>query len=127
MFNKTRHKGKKYFCKSCLQCFSSESVLNEHKKDCLLINNGQNVKLEKGFIEFKNFNRQIPIPFKIYADFECLLKTVDCSFDNDYISYTKKYQDHIPCSFAYKLVCVDDKFSKDVVLYRGKKCRFKIY
>ena len=24
MFNKTRHKGKKYFCKSCLQCFSNE-------------------------------------------------------------------------------------------------------
>ena len=29
MFNKTRHKGKKYFCKSCLQCFSRENVLNE--------------------------------------------------------------------------------------------------
>ena len=28
MFNKTKHKGKKYFCKSCLQCFSSENVLN---------------------------------------------------------------------------------------------------
>ena len=47
VFNKARHKGKKYLCKSCLQCFSSENVLNEHKKDCLLINNGQNVKLEK--------------------------------------------------------------------------------
>ena len=28
MFNKTKHKGKKYFYKSCLQCFSSENVLN---------------------------------------------------------------------------------------------------
>ena len=133
MFNKTRHKGKKYFCKSCLQCFSSESVLNNHKKDCLLINGGQNVKLEKGFIEFENFNRQIPVPFKIYADFECLLKSVDCGFD-DCFSYRKKYQDHTPCSFAYKLVCVDDKFSKEVVLHRGKnavlkfiKCIFKEY
>ena len=36
------------------------------------------------------------------------------------ICYTSKYQNNIPCSFAYKLVCVDDKFSKDVVLYRGK-------
>ena len=35
-------------------------------------------------------------------------------------SYTEKYQDHIPCSFAYKLLCVDNKFSKDVILYRGK-------
>ena len=134
MFNKTRHKGNKYFCKSCLQCSSSENVLNEHKKDCLLINNGRNVKLEKGFIEVKNFNRQIPVPFKIYADFECLLKSCDVGVDNDCFSYIKKYQDHIPCSFAYKLVRVDDKFSKDVVLYRGKnavfqfiQCIFKAY
>ena len=34
MFNKTKNKNKKYFCKSCLRCFSSENVLNEHKKDC---------------------------------------------------------------------------------------------
>ena len=32
----------------------------------------------------------------------------------------KKYQDHIPCSFAYKVVCVDNKYSKKLVLYRGK-------
>ena len=77
MFNKTMHRGKKYIFKSCLQCFSSENVLKEHRKDCLLINKGQNVKLEKGFIEFKNFNNQIPVPFKIYADFDCLLKGCD--------------------------------------------------
>ena len=134
MFNKKRNKGKKYFCKTCLECFSGENVLLENKKDCLLINNGQNVKLEKGVIEFKNFNRQIPVPFKIYADFECLLKSCDVAVDNDCFSYTRKYQDHIPCSFAYKVVCVDNKFSKDVVLYRGKnavskfiKCIFKEY
>ena len=27
-------------------------------------------------------------------------------------SYTNKYQKHIACSYGYKLVCVDDKFSK---------------
>ena len=32
----------------------------------------------------------------------------------------KKYQDHIPCSFAYKLVCVDDKFTKPIVVFRGE-------
>ena len=125
MFNKTKNKNKKYFCKSCLQCFSSENVLNEHKKDCLLINKGQNVKVEKGFIEFKYYSKQIPVLFKIYADFECTLKSIDCGFDNDCFSYTKKYQDHIPYSFAYKVVCIDDKYSKDVVLYRGKNAVFK--
>ena len=33
MFSKTVNKNKKWFCKSCLQCFSSEKVLKEHGKD----------------------------------------------------------------------------------------------
>ena len=45
MFNKTKYKGKIYFCKSCLQCFSSVNILNEHKEDCLVINDKQNVKI----------------------------------------------------------------------------------
>ena len=125
IFNKNKCKNKKRFCKSCLQCFSSEIVLNSHKEDCLLIKGGQSVKLEKGFVEFKNYNKQIPAPSKIYADFECLLKNVDCGINNDCFSYTGKYQDHLPCSFAYKLVCVNDKFSKDIVLYRGKNAVYK--
>ena len=125
MFNKTKNKNKKYFCKSCLQCFTSENVLSDFQKDCLLINKGQNVKLEKGFISFKNFNRQIPVPFKIYAYFECILNSFDVGIDNDCFSYTKKYQNHGPYSFAYKVVCVDNKFSKDVALYRGKDAVFK--
>ena len=125
MFNKNKCKNKKWFCKSCLQCFSSEIVLNKHKEDCLLINAGRNLKLEKGFIEFKNFNKMVPAPLKIYADFECLLENVDSGINNDCFSYNAKYQDHIPCSFAYKLVCVNDKFSKDIVLYRGKNAVYK--
>ena len=82
-----------------------------------MTNKGQNVKLEKGFIEFKNSNRQIPVPFKIYADFECLLKGCDVGADNDYfpyegISFTRKSQDHFPFSFAYKVICVDNRYSK---------------
>ena len=67
----------------------------------------------------------IPAPFKIYADFECLLKQVDCEINIDCFSYTAKYQHHVPCSFTYKLVCVNDKFSKDVVLYRVKNAVYK--
>ena len=40
------------------------------------INGAQSVKLEKRRIEFKNFFKQIPAPFKIYADFECNLDEV---------------------------------------------------
>ena len=38
MIQKTKSKNKKYFCKSCLQCFTSKNMLTEHKKVCLSIN-----------------------------------------------------------------------------------------
>ena len=37
----------------------------------------------------------------------------------------KKYQGHIPCRFAYKVVCIDNKFSKRVVLYREKTAAYR--
>ena len=121
MCNKTKNKNKKYFCKCCLQCFSSEKVLIEHKENCLMINGKQSVRLKSGSISFKNYFKQLSAPFKIYADFECILKGVKSS-DKNNGSYTEKYQDHIPCSFAYEVVYIDDKFSKKVILYQGKNC-----
>ena len=86
MFHKTKNKNKKYFYKSCLQCFSSTNVWTEHKEYCLSINGAQSVRLEKGTIEFKNYFKQITVPFKISADFECNLKNVE-SYEG---SYSKK-------------------------------------
>ena len=34
-------KQKKWFCKSCLQCFSSKNIMIKHKEDCLSINGTQ--------------------------------------------------------------------------------------
>ena len=86
IFHKTKHKNKKYFCRSCLQCFSSKNELTEHKENCLSINGKQPVKVEEGTIEFENYFKQIPVPFKTYADFECDLGSVK-SYEG---SYTKK-------------------------------------
>ena len=121
--NKTKNKNKKYFCKCCLQCFSSEKVFIEHKDNCLIINGKQSVKLKSGSISFKNYLKKLPVPFKIYADFECILKGVKSS-DKNNDSYTEIYQEHIPSSFAYKVVCVDNKFSKKFVLYREKRAAY---
>ena len=70
MFHKTKNKIKKHFCKSYLQCFSSKNVLTKHNEVCLSINGAQSIRFEKGTIEFKNYFKQIPVPFKVYADFE---------------------------------------------------------
>ena len=52
-------------------------MLIKHKEDCLSINGKQSVNLEKGIIEFENYFKQLPVPFKIYADFECNLRDVE--------------------------------------------------
>ena len=51
------------------------------------INGKQSVKLEKSIIKFENHFKQIPAPFKIYADFECNLKGVE-SYEGSYIKIT---------------------------------------
>ena len=66
------------------------------KKDCLSINRVKSVKVEEGTIEVEN-----------------------------YMSYTKKYHDHIPCSYAYKIVCIDDRFSKLIVVYRSENAAYE--
>ena len=121
MFHKTKNKNKKWFCRSCLQRLSSESVLIKHKESCLSINGKQSVKIENGIIEFENYFKQIQVPFKIYADFECNWRGVEC-YEG---SYTKKCQDYISCSFAYKFVCIDNKFTKSIVVYRGENAAYE--
>ena len=61
MFNKTRCKNKKHFCKYCLQCFSSERVLVEHKETCLKVNGKQTINLKRGSIKFKNYFKQLAV------------------------------------------------------------------
>ena len=113
----------------------------KHKKVCLKINGKQSVKLRSCLIKFKNHFKQLAAPFKIDADFESVLKGVQsCNSNNNNssssnnnnnnnnnndsnnnnnnnASYIKMYREHIRCSFAYKVVCIDDRFSKQVVLY----------
>ena len=68
-----------------------------------MINGKQSIKLKSSSIRLKNYSKQIHVPIKIYADFECSFKKVDCDIieRNSNISYKIKSQDHIPCSFAY--------------------------
>ena len=70
MYSKTKDQHKKHYCMSCLQSFTKEEILNQHRKQCLVINGCQAVNYESGTIKFTNHNKQIPILFKIYADTE---------------------------------------------------------
>ena len=54
----------------------------------------------------------MPVPFKFYADFECILKSVESNED----FYTEKYQDHIPCSFFKPIVVYREENTADIFI-----------
>ena len=79
----------------------------------------QTIKLKSSSAGFKNYFKQLAVPFTIYDDFESFLKGVK-SNDNNNASYTENNLKHIPCSFAYKVVCLDNKINKKSCSIRGR-------
>ena len=75
MYNQSKHRERKHFCKYCLQCFSSEEILIRHKENCIMINGKQAIKMptnDNNILKFNNFHKQLDVPFVIYADFEAI-------------------------------------------------------
>ena len=70
---------------------------------------------------FKNYHRQMQVPFVIYADFEAITEKIQGCNMNDQQSYTDKYQKHTGCGYGYKVVCCcNDKNSRRVQVYTGE-------
>ena len=119
----TKHKSKKHFCLHCLQPFYSEDGIKAHKGDCLIINGTQRIEMPKegSQVYFHNYQKRLPVPFVIYADFEAITRKIDSCSPRGDKSYTQAYQKHEACGFGYKVVChYDQKYSKPEVLYQGE-------
>ena len=129
MYNQTKHKSKKHFCMFCLQHFTSEKILNNHKENCIEINGTQAIKMpdkSNNILKFNNFHKQLPVPFVIYADFEALTEKVSGCKPNTEKSFTQAYQKHTDCGYGYKVVCCyDDKYTKPIKIYRKPKAVYK--
>ena len=125
MYNQTKHEHKKHFCMYCLQCFSSEIILNNHKNNCIELNGKQAINMpdkNNSTLKFNNFHKQQPVPFVIYADFEAITEKISGCQPNNDKSFTEAYQKHTDCGFGYKVVCCyDDKYSQPLKIYRGEK------
>ena len=82
----------------------------------------------ENILRYKNRNKQLPVPFVIYADFEAINERIHSCKPNSNLSYTEAYQEHTGCGYSYKVVCFyDDKYSKLVEVYRGKDAVYRCY
>jgi hypothetical protein len=122
------HANKHFFCCYCLTGYTRSDLLQDHIPYCS-IHGAQRVKLpepEDNILKFQEFDRQLRVPFVIYADFETLNKKIhSCAPDPSRSSTT---HDTLlePCSFAYKIVCIDPQYTTPTVLYRGPDAAQKL-
>ena len=54
---------------------------------------------------FKNYYKQMKVPYVVYADFECVLRKIDTCEPE---SFAVKMEKHEPCGFSYSLVLRSD-------------------
>ena len=97
----TKSKEKIFICKKCFTHYTKEELLKKHILYCsnnLIVS----VKMPRKntFLHFKNYYKQLPVPFVVYADFECFTKPMHNCCPNPENSYNYNYQKHEPSGFC---------------------------
>ena len=73
---------------------------------------------EGSTLKFKNFFKQMRVPFVVEADFESFTKKLDTVQPDSKESYTKRYQKHSPSGFCYRIKCFDQSvYKQEPVIY----------
>jgi hypothetical protein len=122
LYSQNRKKDRMYYCRYCLHGFIREDLLQDHEPHCSQ-HGPQRIELpdeENASLFFKDYYKQLKVPFTIYADFESLTTKIDSTQPNPEKSFTKKYQHHQPCGFSYIVVSEVEQYSKPPVVYRGE-------
>ena len=103
-------------CKRCFSHFTKEELLDKH------IKYGSNnataiVKMPEPntMLYFKNYHKKLPVPFVVYADFECFTKPMNSCSPNPKDSYNYNYQKHEPSGFCFYVKGIVDKKIKPII------------
>ena len=105
-------------CKRCFTHFTKEELLIEHIRYCSS-NETVAVKLppKNTKLCFNNYHKQFPIPFVVYADFECFTKPMSSCCPNPEDSYTYNYQKHEPTGFCLYIKGIVPGITFEPILY----------
>ena len=100
--------GATHFCKKFLHGYSTAEMLEDHGVHC-----HQRTQFpQDSRCRFTNVQKQLPAPFVAYADFELILQPVGDGVNGTQgvgvgiESSTTAFQEHVPCSFAFKIVLI---------------------
>ena len=75
LINKNSHM--KWVCRRSLTAFSSEDILNQHIDRCQKQQPTNITFSWKDHLKFEDYHMKVPVPIKVYADFECINQPTD--------------------------------------------------
>ena len=114
----SRTNGTIHFCKKFFTHFSKGELFQKHIEYCSS-NETVAVKMppRNSKLCFNNYHKQLPIPFVLYADFECFTKPMSTCSSNLEDSYKYNYQKHEPSGFCLYIKGLDPKITFKPILY----------
>ena len=114
--------GTVFICKKCFTHFTKYELLQKHILYCL---NNETVVVkmppQNTMLGFKNYHKQLPIPFVVYADFECFTKPMNTCSPNPEKSYTYNYQKHEPSGFCFYIKGIVPGIKFEPIIYTKTK------
>ena len=75
LINENSHK--KWVYRRCLTAFRSEDILNQHIDRCQKQQPTNITFSWKDHLEFEDYHMKVPVPIRVYADFECINQPTD--------------------------------------------------
>ena len=113
---------KLHICKKCLSHFVKEDLFEKHLIYCSQ-NETVAVKMptKNTILNFQNHFKKLPIPFVIYADFECFTIPMNSCQPNPNKSFTEDYQKHEPSGYCLYLKGLDGMKDKYKPIVYTKK------
>lgn len=88
-----KHNGQTYFCERCFHGFTRPDLLAKHQEMCRHFP-AQVTKTVDQEIKFTSWAKTEPTLFRLYGDFECILKEEEGTEED---GKTKKVQKHTSC------------------------------
>ena len=119
----TSHTSSKlHICKKCLSHFTKPDLFEKDVTYCRQ-NETVAVKMPRKntFLNFQHHIKKLPIPFVVYADFECFTKPINTCQPNPKKSLTQGYQKHEPSGYCLYLKGLDGmKINYKPIVYTKK-------
>ena len=112
LINKDSHM--KWVCRRCLTAFSSEDILSQHIDRCQKQQPTNITFSWKDHLKFEDYHMKVPIPIRVYADFECINQPTD-----DREAAPKVLFKQIPIAVGFYII---SPFGNNYSSYFGESC-----